>query len=269
MMKHVWTDDLIGVLDAELGQRAKRIAADWQPGNDTDYATSDLIMRLSPNTGETLLTKYWAHLQYISYFVHAALYLATPKLQDMAAKTIAACPDPKKLLQFVGQHIGLDMKGHPGITREAEIAALGPYLAYMAHHEIMDLWETCNTFGWFSLRRSFLDPHLRATNGILYEDEAPTFADLDKIVQNIHWVDHWLERYAKTGATTDMIIARITGWFAQRKTLEALKMVREVLVHIGRRGDLSMLDVALHTPDPCADAIRADAVFAVKRRSLH
>src|SRR5260370_38353370 len=98
----------------------------------------------------------------------------------MADKAIAACPNPKKLLRYIGQHVGLKTKGHPGVTREAQIAALSPYLTYMADYEVMSLWEICNRYGWFALRRSVLDPYLRRANGILYEDEEPTFTDLDE-----------------------------------------------------------------------------------------
>lgn len=131
--------------------------------------------------------------------------------------------------------------------------------------------EICNSAGWFALRRSHLDPFLRATNGIMYEDEAPTFAALDGMVDkgSILWVDHWLERYAETGATEDMMIARIGAWFAQRKTLGALTLVDRTLVQIGRCNDLTILNVELATDDPSAAAIRADTTFAVKRRSLH
>jgi hypothetical protein len=273
MMRYVWSDNLLSVLDAELERRAEQIAPDWNRGTETDRATSDLLMRLSPETGEALLTRHWAKLQYVSYFVQAALYLATPGLCDLAGEAIAACADPKKLLQYIGQHIGFQLWRHPGITREAQIVALAPYLPHLAHHEVMSLWELCNQSGWFTLRRSHLDPHLRATSDILFEDEAPTFAALDDMAVNTDgfWISRWLERYAKTGATPDMIVARISGWFAQRKTFETLILVHNVLVTIGKRCDLAMLDMALDLDarEPFADAIRADTVFAVKRRTLY
>jgi hypothetical protein len=268
LMKHVWSDDLLSVLDVELQHRTTEIPSEWHAGTDTDYATSDLVMRLSPERGEALLTKNWAKLQYVRQFVQAALYHATPNLQDMVSKVVNACPDPKSLFQFIGQHFGLRTHGHPGISRKSQMAALVPYLQYLAHHDVVGLCEVCNRLGWFSLRRSILDPHLRAAGSILYEDEAPTFAALDSMIEDkrVHWIYHWLERYAETGATTAMIMARIGVWFRKRKTLEALILVHHVLATIGRRSDLAILDTALDTPEPSADAIRMDAEFAVKRR---
>lgn len=269
-MKHVWSDDLVGILDAELERRSNQVAAEWHVRANTDHATSDLIMRLSPSVAELVLKKHWLQLQFTGLFVQAALYVATTDLREMAGKAIAACPEPKTLLQYVGQHMGLHTEGHPGIVRQSQIAALAPYLGYMAKHEVDSLWEICNRMGWFEIRRSLLDPFLREKNGILYEDEAPTFAALDDMVQRnqTHWLNHWLERYAKTGATTDMIVTRVAAWLAKRKTAGALILTQQVLVHIGRRADLGILDIALDSPGPFDDAIRADAIFAVKRRTL-
>jgi hypothetical protein len=143
-------------------------------------------------------------------------------------------------------------------------------LSHLAPHEIKSLSDVCNQNGWFSLRRAKLDPILRQ-GGILYEDEAPTLLSLDEMVDKnrVHWLDHWLSDYAKTGATTDTIVASVAAWFAARKTLGALRLVHEMLVHIGRRKDLGILEVDLDPPEAIADAIRADATFAVKRRSLN
>jgi hypothetical protein len=270
MIRYVWSDDLLGVLDAALQRRAKAVAPDWDKHTDADTEMSKVIMRLAPEVGEALLKKHWTQLKHINCFIHAALYLATPTLQNMVGDLVATCPDPNSVLQYIVQHMEFGERGHPGITREAQILALTPYVAYLRRHETTELWAICNKYGWFALRRSRLDPHLRATNGILYEDEAPTFAALDDMVEknNVYWARHWLERYAETGATTDMIISRVGAWLAQRRTLGALILVHEVLVTIGRRGDLAILDTALDAPEPIAGAIRADAVFAVRRRTL-
>jgi hypothetical protein len=269
--RYVWSDQLVDVLDAELERRSQHILPEWQRGADTDNSTSDLIMRMPPEAGEALLVKHWDHLKYVSDFVQAALFLSTPRLQDMVRECVEACPDPKSLLQYFGQHIGLKSKDHPGITRASQIAAFTPYLSYMARHELIDLWRICNGNGWLAARREALDPFLRETGGILYVDEEPTFSDLDKMLDSnrLSWLDRWLEDYAKTGATTDMIVARVEAWFTQRKSLGALKLVHAMLIQIGRRSDLGILDAELETADPLADAIRADAIFAVRRRSLN
>ena len=53
-------------------------------------------------------------------------------------------------------------------------------------------------------------------------------------------------------------------------TTAALRLVHGMLFHIGRRPHLQTLDeVDVDPPDPAADAIRADATYAVKRRSLY
>jgi hypothetical protein len=227
-------------------------------------------MRLSPTDAEKLLAKYWTSLRYVSNFVQVALYVATPALLERVRQALADCTEPQVLLKHLGQHIGLKTEGHPGITRSAQIESLAPYLRYLGKHTIMGLWDICNEHGWFDLRRSVLDPHLRQSGGILYEDEAPTFAALDDMVtrNQMHWLDHWLEQYAMTGASSEDRLARIAAWLGARKTMDALQLVSEAVAQIGRRADLSLLDIPLADADARLEAIKANVVFAVQRRTL-
>jgi hypothetical protein len=270
MLKYVWSDDLLGLLDPELARRSQ--GGDSEAESNTDEATADLMMRLSPETGEALLLKYWTGLKHRPIFVQVALFLATPALQDRVREVINSSPEPKQLLRHLGLRLGLNMKGHPGITREVQIEALLPYLAYLARHDVLRLRDLCNQQGWFSLRRASLDPFLRQTEAVLYEDEEPTFAALDQMIEKEreHWLDLWLDDYVKTGATPDAIVARFRAWYAKRRSVAALRLVHGMLFHIGRRPDLQILDeVEVDPPDPAADAIRADATYTVRRRSLY
>lgn len=269
--KYVWSEDLLSHLDTELGRCAAQVKPEWNSHSDNDYATSDVIMRLSPEVGEKLLEKYWDKLRYVGNFIHAAIYLGTPNLLNMVKKTIEECPDPKSLLDHLGHNVGINMHGHPGITREAQIASLSPYLSYMSQYHVMELWEICNRTGWLSTRSSFLDQYIDVTFGMPYQDETKNFAQLDGMAESKqgHRIDYWLESYGKTGATTDMIIGQIGRWFSLRKTLAALKLVRQALIQIGRRSDLAILETPLDIARPTADEIRADTVFGVKRRTLH
>lgn len=105
----------------------------------------------------------------------------------------------------------------------------------------------------------------------MYIDDAFTMASLDGMVEKnrIHWIDHWLEDYAKTGASTDTIIRLLAKWLASRKTISSLQLVSAALSLIGRRDDLAILDVELEPDDASADMLRADTAFAVRRRTLH
>jgi hypothetical protein len=269
-VKHIWSDDLLPVLDAELARRASDIKAKWQNGEDSDYQTSDLLMRLSPGDAEKLLTKYWSSLRYVSNFVQTALYIATPTLQDLVRTTMAECSEPDVLLKYIGQHIGLKTKGHPGITRPAQIAALAPYLPHFAKHEVEGLWEVCNSHGWFAERNALLDPYLRQNGSILYVDDVATFAALDEMRTQspVYWLDHWLDRYGDTGASSADRMACVARWFCERKTMSALRLAADALVLIGRRADLALLDTLLADADADLPAIKTNTIFAVRRRTL-
>ncbi len=268
--RHVWSEDLLSALDAELARRGANIARDWNAGFESDDAAADLIMRLPPETGEALLEKHWDHLRFSSGFVQAALYLATPGLLDRARVSLGECPNPDKLLEYVDQRFGVKTKGHPGVTREVQVQGLVPYLSLLPAHELMAFWDLCNEHGWYGLRRKHLDPLVRKNGRAAYLDDSLAMASLDEMVKEnrVHWIDHWLEDYAKTGASTDTIVGLLAKWLASRKTIESLRLASAALSLIGRRSDLAILDVKLEPVDTSADMLRADTAFAVRRRML-
>jgi hypothetical protein len=269
-VKYIWSDDLLPVLDGELARRAGEIEAKWQHGKDSDYQTSDLLQRISSVDAEKILTKYWSSLRYVSNFVQTAIYIARPALQDLVHTTMAECSEPDVLLKYIGQHIGLKTIGHPGITRPAQIAALAPYLSHFAEYEVRDLWEVCNSHGWFAERRALLDPYLRQNGGILYVDDAATFAALDEMLTRgpRHWLDHWLDRYGETGASSTDRMACIARWLCERRTTRALRLAADALLLIGRRADLALLDTPLADADAGLSAMKTNTIFGVRRRTL-
>lgn len=268
--KHVWSKDLLPPLDVELARRGAKITRGWNAGFETDDATADLIMRLPSETGEALLEKHWEHLHFSGQFVQTALYLATPKLLAIAGVSFKECPKPGDLLKYLGQRFGLKMTRHPGITREAQVRGLVPYLSFLQAYEIMALWDLCNEHGWYGLREMHLDSLARKIGWVPYLDDVLAMASLDEIVEKnrIPWIDDWLEKYTKTGASTEKIIGLLAKWLASRKTIESLRLVSEALSLIGLRHDLAILDVKLDPHDASADRLRADATFAVRRRTL-
>jgi hypothetical protein len=269
-VKYVWSDAILPALDAELANRAKEIEPKWQTGRDTDYQTSDLLMRIAPGQAEALLVKYWPSLQYVCNFVHSALQVATPALQKLVTETDSVCDDKGTLFMHIGQHIGLKTKGHPGISRRDQILALAPYLEHFEKHQIEDLREICSRHGWFDLRRTILDPHLRKSGGVLYEDEAVTFAALDNLIEKDrgHWIDHWLDNYTKTGASHEERIETLRKWLEARRTTKAKRLVCDALVHFGRRSDLVLLDVPIDEDEAVLLPVKVDTRFSVMRRSL-
>ena len=72
--RHLWSDELTGILDEFLARRAARAACTWGEAMDPDYITSELVMRLSDREAERLLQKHWGRLQFSGPFAQAALY---------------------------------------------------------------------------------------------------------------------------------------------------------------------------------------------------
>ena len=96
------------------------------------------------------------HLRFSPYFLQAALYISTPRLLEAAQAAINQCPEPVKLMEHLEYHFGIKVKGHPGLTREAQVRALAPYLHLISPMTLGSLWEACNDHGWFAIRRAAL-----------------------------------------------------------------------------------------------------------------
>lgn len=270
-VRYVWSDDLLGVLDEELAQRGEELTSEDPATLDIDIQLSDLLMRAGAEVGGPLLIKYWDNLKKLGIYVQTALYLTTPLLLEKAEAAIAGAANPKELLKHIRLHLGINLEGHPGITHEGQILALVPYLSYLGEHEVKALRDICNRRGWFSLRLTHIDPYLRILKGLLYEDDDATYADLDRMVEQgrFHFLDHWLERYAETGATKDMIVARFEAWFAGRRSPGALHLMCDMLVQVGDRSDLSILNRDSEPVDSASNSLRMNTIYAVRRRSLH
>jgi hypothetical protein len=268
-VKYIWSDDLLPILENELAARAASIEPKWHYGRHIDDALSDLLMRALPNDAEKLLVKHWSALRHINFFIHAALYVGTPVLRQLAHDAITESADSKMMLEHICMHFGIKVGGRRGITRPAQIASLSPYLIHLSRHDVMELWHSCNEHGWYDLRRSLLDPYLRRIVDLEYEDELATFSALDKMV-NDHVLRFilWLEDYSKAGVSHAAQIAVISKWLGERKTISAMKLAGEALKQIGRRSDLALLDLPVDGADAELQTIRANITFAVQRRTL-
>jgi len=266
--RDVWSQDLLTALDADLAQRRKKIEPGSPTQSDSNHLEAELIMRLPSEIAETLLEKHWDHLHFSNCFVQAALLIGTPKLLAMADSSLSTCSNPAELLSLFG--VGLITTGYPPLARETQIETLAPYLKYLRQHEISMLWDLCNEHGWYRTRQEHLDPLVQKNGRAVYLDDFATMATLDEMVKEnrFPWIDVWLEDYAKTGASTDVIIGLLKRWLASRRTIESFRLVSHALSLIGRRNDLTILNVQL-VPDSGESAmLRADTAFSVKRRTL-
>jgi hypothetical protein len=82
------------------------------------------------------------------------------------------------------------------------------------------------------------------------------------------WIDHWLDDFLKTDVPWTEILATMTAWLDQRRSLEALQLVAAAVEHRGTRGDLGALSIYEGMPETAARQLIADTQFEVRRRSI-
>ena len=268
--RHLWSPELTQAFDEFLGRRGARAKHTWGESFQSDWITSEIIMRLPETEAERLLLKHWAHLRFVPHYVQTALYVSTPRLVKAAQTAINECPEPAKLMEYLGQRIGIQMRGHPGITREAQVLVLAPYLHLLSPMDLGRLWEVCNDHGWFTIRRELLDGRLQPPFLQRRWDRDQAVLEFDKMVaeNRIVWIDHWIDAFLKTGVPWTEILATMTAWLDQRGSLEALQVLAAAVEHRGTREDLGALKTYEGMPETAARQLIADTQFAVRRRSI-
>lgn len=267
--QHVWSDDLTQALDEELTLRSASVERKWNTSFSTDEELYKSIMNLPTAQAETLLVKHWDHLHFCDEFVQTALFVATPRLLRNVEQVTKICPDPKVMFEHIHMRYGIRRKGCRGVTHPSQLEALTPYLDYLAEFTIYVFWELCNDRGWFDLRRRLFDDRVERGNSRLYLDEDRIEASLDEMLTDPRkrWIDLWIEHYLKTGARPEKVIATVQKWLTGRSSLAALELAATVVIQVGRRTDVRVLDIPIE-PKSSVDAIVADATFAVRRRRL-
>jgi hypothetical protein len=267
---HVWSGELANALEEELVLRSSSVERSWTASFSTDEQIYRLIMDLPSAQAEEMLLGHWDHLRFRDVFVQAAIYVATPSLLTNVEAVIRSCPDPKTMFKYIDHHYGYKVRGRSGITARYQLEALEPYLDLLTESVIYRFWELCNERGWFDLRRKLFDTRVDRGNARLYLDDDKIAASLDEMAADDKrrgWVDYWVKDFLKTGATPERIIATMQNWLTTQRSFSALELAATVVIQIGRRKDLHILDVPIE-PKNAANALLADATFAVRRRRL-
>lgn len=272
--RYIWSDELSVALDDTLTKRGKDFDRSWDDKRreSVDWIVYEMVMRLPVPAAEVLLLKHWDHLRYSTYFVQAALFVATPPLRVLVAEDVSECPAPQEIFKHLSMHFGIKTRGHPGVSRIAQIEALLPYLDYLDDMTVQSLWETCNDKGWFAFRRKYLDKLLRTDRkDVAFTDDKLLMAEFDKLIDKGRglWIDHWMEAYLRTGVSIDHAMTMVVAWLRRRPEISALELACKALVHSGRRTHFPAFGEITIAPEAEAEAILKDAAFALQRRSLH
>src|SRR5262249_25678371 len=144
-------------------------------------------------------------------------------------------------------HYRLRTQGRAGITKPAQIEALIPYLDHLNEHAIYSFWDACNRLGWYDLRREYFDSRLDKKYGRRYFSDDCIVAMFDNMVQSnqIHWMDRQIEDIVATGVTAEHLKEVVETWLQARATFDALRFATQVIIQIGTRKDLSILNVSV------------------------
>ena len=265
-VRYVWSGTLYQALDRALA----REAAKPLPGEDEQYEIGSTLtrplMRLPPSQAEPLLLRYWDKFGKTMHFIQAALHIATPDLLALAATSIAGSSEPAKTFEHFTIHYGLNMTGEAGITREAQIRALAPYLGILRPEDIRDLGEACNKMGWFDLRRELIDPHLPPADQA--EPKALRLA-LDETLGCPHsaWIEHKIDDLRRADVSWVSLGAELRSWLEGQPSVNALKLAKHTILHAGGADDVVILDVWPGTDEEFRSAVRTDLLFALRRRN--
>jgi hypothetical protein len=268
--RYLWSPELTQALDEFLVRRGARAKRTWAESFESDWIAHEIIMRLPASVAECLLLKHWGHLRFGPGFVQTALYVATPRLLEAAQAAINECPKPAKLMEHLSLNLGIRTKGRPGLTREAQVLALAPYLHLLSPIDLGTLWEACNDHGWFTIRRELLDDRLQPPFLERRWNRNHAVSELDKMIaeKRLGWIEHWINAFLKTGVPWTEILAAMTAWLDERRSLEALQVVAAAVKYRGTREDLDMLRTYEGMPETIASQLIADTQFAVRRRGI-
>jgi len=269
--RYLWSSKLTDALDRFLERRGTQAKCIWGESFNSDWIIHELIMQLPESEAERLLLKHWTHLHFSPHFVQTALYVSTPYLIQIAYAAINECPEPSILMEHLSSRFGIMTEGSKGLTREAQLNALAPYLHLLSPIDLWFLWEACNYLGWFALRQKLLDNLLKSPDKERIWDGNRAMLEFDKIVADHKQfiIDHLIDRFMKTGISWSEILTTLKLWLSERKSFEALQLVGAAIESRGTREDLTALTIFEGMPQIKAEELIADIKFAVCRRSIH
>jgi len=269
--RYVWSPELTEVLDRFLERRGTKAKKIWFESFGTDWILHEFIIRLPEIQAEYILLRHWPHLRFGQEYVQSALFISTQNLLDAVQATIDECPEPSKLLKHLCLHYGIRTRGRVGLTREAQVYALAPYLNLLTPIDIEGLWSECNDHGWFTVRRELLDNRLQGRFLKRKWDRDLVMEELDRIVieESIARVNYWIGDFLKTDVPWLEILSTMEVWLDSKRSFNALRVVASVVERRGTRGDLKVLKVYDGMPKIEAEQLIVDTKFAVYRRSIY
>ena len=271
----VWVDDFEAIADGHLREIAAEDYHPFTPGYTAgQQGLVECLARISPDASNSLLERNWPHLSSRPKFIELALYVGRPSLLEKTRAAFECCPQGVHAVRHIELHLGWQYSPHdppPQIVLD-RVERLLPHLAKLDEHDVYDLVHACIALREtrvLSRLQSYLADDMRPR--ILPTDE-DLLNELDELAgqSNGVWRAQFVvEQSARRGDAPYRIPKLIARWLPARSDPEALGVAGEIIAHVGRRGDIGILD-SWGGDTASAEFVRArsETWLRVQRRTL-
>jgi hypothetical protein len=273
---NVWCKETMEVARSYLSSFKDTIPSDFTGGKENSYFfLQNLLLFIPEKDAEALLNEYWEHLKYSPKFIHAALYVGTPKCLKLADLAIKECPRSINLFNFVMTTFSCGFMGYRKNFTEKKINNLLPYLSLFEYDELYHLVSSCEHNGQLSWARNHLYELLSDKDKKLY---LPTDEDLvnelkteSKEKYGFEYIEHfWVERFGERNDPKSNIFNIIRMLIESESTLNSLRISASCIKAKGNRSDIDILKSYIFLCDKEeVSKIIKDTEYFVYRKTLN
>jgi hypothetical protein len=241
----------IDLIDAYLEIRKNKVSKVWGKSFlEVDFCMPQIIIKLPHYEAEALFVKHWEHLKCNGDYILGALYVATDKLCSLVENVVSQHATPTEVFESFGSAWGLKTVNHPGITRFHQLMALSPYIKYLSEHDLGNIYEVCNKYGWFKYREDHIDRLLLDKGKLLYGIaicKSRRFQHYNNCLQNIKAKEKhpisiyygYIEVLVRLGVSDRNILESLFEWLWTLPEIDfdVAKMMLAIIDQIGERKD--------------------------------
>lgn len=275
---HFWSEKISAIAEEYLRSFETNIPRDFSGGLlDDHFYLAELLRDVPAEAADHLLLKHWSHLRYSRLFIQAALYVGTPKCQELVREAINEYPDDVEPLEHVGDFFrvlgfdgGLSIEtSEPSIALQ-RIKNLEAYLHRVDEMTQRSFAAVCYRLGregveWCN--KHFSESITERCRQRYYPTDEDLIQTLDRSSPNLWTV--WLDGFKKRNDKRNPLDS-VEKWLLKEPTYQKYEVATKCIEEIGNREDLRRLDVQLAYPvcQRMAGDLKASVTFAVRRRTL-
>lgn len=273
----VWNEDLRAYVREALGALADEMPRDFQGAQASMLAA--MLVKIPVADAESVLEERWAELRFDPLMIQVAFRLGTPGALALAREAMAACPASCDVFQRFFRFGPWSQARADNPVTMHHLHGIEPYLDRMSADVLLRLARPVERVAspdplladWI---REFVVPKLPP------EDRSKVGAASEALVSALDaqnengrfrpYLGFLVDaRRSRTGLQGREAVAVLRTWLDEHATIRGLEVAGECLRYVGGRGDLEILDeVNIDGDAHAAELIKADARFAVMRRSL-